>query len=772
MQVDDETSCMLINDDLQVSRSAILCNQCQFQSMCFHSELGDSGVCACGTRQRQFQTCSPQDAQTQNSLSLMLNNLCIVSPASSQFYEIEFAQTSVIACMQLDPTTASCAYVVDSNMFIVRGHSRSARRLLSSKDATYSSLDSSCRDALVSDNLPFTRAVCQANFENSLTTLQLLGLERQLPTCAFCSLTDIIDATRRNPISVMRMLVNANMLLTVLRRHGPTERVSQLLITLHTGLSNVVQRMSDKEAASLVSVHTVQGTTIVQVDDTVLPAPIARALEAWISEMIAQNVSSACNETTCTTNSSFNNFKVSNKHTPNRRLLFFQELVMAVERRVRDGWNEADRLHEAFAQSITQILTYRNMGQEQTLAEQQWGRESSSTEDNCQELTELLKIAIRVTKGIRLGWLTLTHERNSLQRQPAKTLRDAWPQLVEPDAENALPGFSTEHTDDMLVQLASDTVNATLDALDIRPTVFYNFLFSIASAANTSFSCPYEAVQTCSGWQVRLWQGLVIVIFYFCVASLLTNAVGLSFISALLVPFFSLALWQLCYGYTWTCLPMIPVCAFQDLTESINVLLPLTLELPDDLKKTDTVCLELCSDSNRLCLPRYPSAKCTKSCRDSPFAYTSASSVAAWVIAEIGQGATNYALNQSKLVPFLDYGHFNQELLSHTVTLKRGSEEFLRAHRLCAGLSSYMLFPYLLLVLLVLGLISTMLTLLASQIYPVLVLVFSLFTAASAGSKNTFYKTETLEQNKHEIYPEEENIVDTETRSQHVVNIP
>ncbi len=59
---------------------------------------------------------------------------------------------------------------------------------------------------------------------------------------------------------------------------------------------------------------------------------------------------------------------------------------MAVERRVRDGWNEADKLHEAFAESITQILTYRNMGQEQTLAEQQWGRESSSTKDNCQEL--------------------------------------------------------------------------------------------------------------------------------------------------------------------------------------------------------------------------------------------------------------------------------------------------------------------------------------------------------------------------------------------------
>ena len=57
-QHDDETSCMLINDNLQLSRSAILCSQCMFESMCYHSVLGDNGVCACGTRQRSFQMCS------------------------------------------------------------------------------------------------------------------------------------------------------------------------------------------------------------------------------------------------------------------------------------------------------------------------------------------------------------------------------------------------------------------------------------------------------------------------------------------------------------------------------------------------------------------------------------------------------------------------------------------------------------------------------------------------------------------------------------------
>jgi len=113
-----------------------------------------------------------------------------------------------------------------------------------------------------------------------------------------------------------------------------------------------------------------------------------------------------------------------------------------------------------------------------------------------------------------------------------------------------------------------------------------------------------------------------------------------------------------------------------------------------------------------------------------------------WALAEIGPWATNCALNNSQHVPFLQHELFNRELLSHILTLRRGSSDFVRAHRLCAGLSSYMLFPYILVILLALSLISTMLTLLASQIYPLLLLIFSLFTAASTSPKHTFYSTE------------------------------
>jgi hypothetical protein len=78
-----------------------------------------------------------------------------------------------------------------------------------------------------------------------------------------------------------------------------------------------------------------------------------------------------------------------------------------------------------------------------------------------------------------------------------------------------------------------------------------------------------------------------------------------------------------------------------------------------------------------------------------------------------------------------------------------------------------------------------MLTLLASQIYPVLLLVFSLFTAASTGPKNTFYSTEAQEQTvKENVTDVEENVTDIQennttdvqmllhTECEHVIQIP
>ena len=794
----EQESCMLIDDNLQLSRSSILCNECQFQSMCYHTALSDNGVCACGTRQRLFQLCSQKEAERQSTLSLMLNNLCIYSQASSPFYQVEFAQTSVIACQLLDPTTAKCSYVVDSNMYVVRGYSRARRRLLSvgidqdTGSESYTSMDPTCRDALVSENLPYTRASCQANYESSKATIAQLGLQQLLPQCSLCSFTDAIDAARRNPLAVLRIVTSPTMLLTIIQRHGPGERASLLFLTLHQGLSRSVRDIQTlegfKDSFSLVSIQRSNGTDrthVVHIDDKILPPALARTLELFIHQILSnegvsnegvsnEGVSNEGEQKSQELEEGTSTLKtedISTNTTVSRQLLFFQELVLAVEKRVRSGWNEADRLHEAFADSVTQILTYKNVPEQRSAAEQEWGA-SSNEKENCDELRDLLLLLIRTTNGIHLGWRTITHERDTLQAKPFDSLQQAWPKFINVDARDSLNDYSYVQTQDMLVNAASEIVNNTFTVLDIKPSIFYNFLFSVVSAANISFApCSYESVQTCSEWRVRLWHGILICFFYFSISALILNTFGFSFLSGLLVPFFSIVLLQLCYGYTFRCLPLIPICAFQDFTESINMLLPLSLELPDDLKSTDAKCLVPCTSDNNMqnniqnnCLARYPSVKCTKSCKDPPFAYTSALSVMTWAFVEIGSPVSTYVLKNSHNVPFLQHESFNKELLWHETTLKRGSTDLIRAHRICFALNSYMLVPYLIIVGIALVLVFTMFTILLAQLFPILILFFSLFSAASVSSDYTIYEDaeaeleEELEEEQEEVETKREEV--------------
>jgi hypothetical protein len=769
MHRESEASCLFINNDLETSRFSVACDQCQSQRLCYHNSLGDVGVCACGAQERNFQLCSAEEASQQSTLSLMLSGLCLYTPTAgaAASYEVEFAQASVIACQELVPTTASCAYVVDKNAYVVRGYRSSGRRLLAeggraNESIGYTSADPACLDALVSDALPHTRASCQALFDSSSATLALLGLERQLPPCALCSFSDALDATRRNPLAVLRLVSNLEMLAAVLSRHGPVERSLKLLTSLHAGIHTAAARITAAHAAGLVTVERGAGAVVVRVDDTVLPAPVARALEAWVAEAIRHDEAGAnaslaganasraganasltgANASRAGANASRAGANASRAGSHPRRLLLFQELVLAVEERVRDGWQQADRLHEAFAQSVTQILTYRHLVGGKGLGEEEWG--SSPPSDQCNELQELLEIAMETADGIMHGWLTLTHRRDELQSRPAETLAEAWPKLLRPAGADAVPEYLLQppaHSD-FLIQLSGDAVNATLDALNVQPTVFYDLFFSVASAANASFTCPYEAVQTCSHWRVRLWHGVIIVALYFSAGALLASAVGLSFVTSFVfTALFAIVLLQLCYGYTWTCAPMIPVCAWQDFTESVNALLPLSLDLPDELKNTSHQCRG-CPDPSRTCskpLDAYPRAECLKSCRDAPFAYTSASSVLAWGLAEtwlLDPRTTQYALNNSHHVPWFDHAHFNQKLKSHIVALRRASPDFIRAQRLCAGLSAYLLIPYLVLLLFIISVLSALIPVLTAQLYPFLLLVFSLFTAASADAED------------------------------------
>ena len=115
---------------------------------------------------------------------------------------------------------------------------------------------------------------------------------------------------------------------------------------------------------------------------------------------------------------------------------------------------------------------------------------------NCEELHDILLLLIRATDGISLGWRTITHERDTLQAQPANSLQQAWPKFIQADAQdslNSLNDYKYIPTADVIVNAVADIVNKTFTVLDIKPSIFYNCLFSVVSAANSSFAPPWAS---------------------------------------------------------------------------------------------------------------------------------------------------------------------------------------------------------------------------------------------------------------------------------------
>jgi hypothetical protein len=372
-----------------------------------------------------------------------------------------------------------------------------------------------------------------------------------------------------------------------------------------------------------------------------------------------------------------------------------------------------------------------------------WPPLAAADTPQCNELHELLAICMETAQGVFDGWLTLTHERERLQARPAASLSEAWPVLVRADGADDPPdealAVKAHSGDDFVTRACTEGTAASLEFLRIEPRTVYDVVYSFASAANASFTCPYHAVQTCSGWRRRAWHALVISVLGFTAVAFVFNAVGLSFVSMLLVPLFSIVLLQLAYGYTWTCAPMVPVCWWQDVTESVGMLLPLSLEVPDDLKRLDRHCLDdsACvdmEDTKCLALRRFPPPACLKSCREAPFSYESVQNVLAWLLVELD--AADYAASNARHVPLLDHEAFTKELSKRKRIMRRSSTDAVHAHRVCALLGSYMLLPYVFILLLVLAFLASLAQALATQLLPLFLVVSALFSAVAA-SANT-----------------------------------
>ena len=110
--------------------------------------------------------------------------------------------------------------------------------------------------------------------------------------------------------------------------------------------------------------------------------------------------------------------------------------------------------------------------------------------------------------------------------------------------------------------------------------------------------------------------------------------------------------------------------------------------------------------------------------------------VVAWHLVEAGVWATEFAADTAHHVPLLDHEVFTKELSKRMCIMRSSSTDAVHAHRVCALLGSYMLLPYVFILLLVLAFLASLAQAITTQLLPLFLLVCALFSAVAA-SANT-----------------------------------
>jgi len=256
-------------------------------------------------------------------------------------------------------------------------------------------------------------------------------------------------------------------------------------------------------------------------------------------------------------------------------------------------------------------------------------------------------------------------------------------------------------------------LNKGASALGLRETLFYDVVYSIFYEIENNIVCDLEAVQTCSKWTVSMGHGLVVVFVYFFVLIVLLSAFKLETFSMFAVPFLWIMLFRVCYGYSWTCAPLLPLCLFEDLYTTISAVFPKHLQIPQPLWR-DTSCADL-----GLVEP-----SCLKTCQDEPFAFNDMQSVVAWALAETGANVSQ-AVSVARRIPTVNATVLREQLLRSEKVLQDKDDSLVSSNRLCAAINSYRLVPYIALAFLALALLVVVLRV-------VLSLCFSAFTNAFA----------------------------------------
>jgi len=670
-------SCNYLLSDLSLSTGVTPCEVCQTERVCYLDVLTDQRFCACGLFPLQFSTCS----QTHMGKAMMpgSDKLCLFQPDSKflsrNTYSARFTDLLSVPCMEVgDISSVYCSKILDrsEHMLLAKSVIVSGRRLLGwdedgdiPANITRNGL---CRDVLQSTELPEARLECERVIRDSVRTVHSLGLYNVTSPCIFCSSQDLWHEVSENPAFIAHLRGNPGVIMQILSRYGPGRQVTELLQKVFRWVEVVFYGVFvETEVMNMTKFNATKLTTTIS---------------------------------TLASSSS-------------RRLLGLQEIADKIDR----NFNEVYDLHTDYAMQLSTGFDY-NYADQSSSGEHwrdQWPPSFEYPSDSqCQPLSDLLEIVKE-----SLDATALSYENRSLQKTPARSIRDAWPKIY-----NFSMGDRSKYDD----QLPSNTVEQwfvkllreILYLLKIGPEQVRNVYLSFVQELSRFSTCDFYAMQTCSRFNVKLLHGIIIMAIYFSLWILFWNSLRFSLVLMLTTPIFVILVLYLCYGYSPVCGPMIPVCMVEDVQETFRFLFPKFLVLPRSLIYDKPEC-----DVNNL----KPNATCIRNCSVTPFEYDSWEAVFSWGLVEVGGSIAEFTMTNLDSVPLIDHDSIRTMVGRKEQIIIHGDDDMLTAQRICAFINSYLLIPYILLVALIVSTLLAIANIIPILLAPVIQVLNQLFVA-------------------------------------------
>ena len=407
-------------------------------------------------------------------------------------------------------------------------------------------------------------------------------------------------------------------------------------------------------------------------------------------------------------------------HGQERRLLSISDIAHSIEQNVL----EAHQTHQGYAAQISNVFSYNypDLSNEHT---RQWmenwpptlgtGGLEDGDGQSCKPLDDTLRVL-----SYAVGNATLFYQANSAF--PTGSLRNSYPKLKDSAESDTVFQSNVDRRDsrsDDLVRFIMWVTEATAEWLGFRAAFFYDLFYTLTEEISDQLVCDLEAVQTCSKWRVSLVNGIFVVGSWFFVWFLVCNALRLQLLAALSLPLFYVMLMRLCYGYAWTCFPLVPTCLLEDVYTSIQRFFPPMILIPAPLWRSAE-----CADKAEI------TPNCLKTCQDAPFSYTSMQTVVAWILAELGSAVSTFVIDWAGKIPGVDVPQLRINVMVRAKALDDESHDLVMAHRLCAAIGSYRLVPYLVLLMLALVALTVVVQGLSTYIFSGFMIVGSVLVAS------------------------------------------